>query len=337
MALPGSNTIGLQPVIVALAGNSLLAAIKLVVAFLSGSSAMFSQAVHSLADAANQTLLLIGLRRSRKKADEHFGYGYGLERFFWATLSACGVFFVGAGVTIFHGVSSLIEPNEIEITGSVIAVLIAALFIELCSLYFAIRTIRRAHPKETWRGRLKHGDPATVAVLYEDSVAVIGVVIAAVSIFLSYQAGNAKWDAVGSLLIGLMLAIVAIVLIVKNRSYLIGRSIPRELKASIIGFLEADPMIEEVIDFKSAVLDVGVYRIKCEVEITGSALLREAYRNAKLQEDYEAVKDDFEEFKRFCVDHSNRIPRLIGKRIDEVEARLKRKFPAVRHIDIEIN
>ena len=126
-------------------------------------------------------------------------------------------------------------------------------------------------------------------------------------------------------------------IIIKNKSYLIGRAIPEKMKDDIIEFLEKDTMIEKVIDFKSAILDIGVYRIKCEVEITGSALLNDAYRHTKLHHEFEEVKNDFEEFKRFCVDYANRIPRLIGKHIDVIETKLTKKFPAVRHIDIEIN
>lgn len=333
----GSHTIGLWPVVAALVGNSLVTIIKLVVAIFSGSSAMFSEAVHSFADTSNQALLLVGLRRSRKKADEGFGYGYGRERFFWAILSACGIFFVGAGVTIFHGITSLIAPEHIQINKAVFIVLAAAFFIELWTLYIAASSIARMYPKDSWRDRIEQADPTTLAVLFEDTVAVIGVLVAASSISLSHYTGNPFWDAIGSLIIGMMLAVVAVVLIVKNKSYLIGRAIPEDLREEIIEFLEKDPLIEKVIDFKSAVLDIGVYRIKCEVEITGSALLKEAYRRSKLQHEFEDIQNNFEEFKRFCVDYANRIPRLIGKHIDEIESKLTKKFPAVRHIDIEIN
>lgn len=338
MALPGSShTIGLWPVIAALVGNFIVTAIKLFAAFTSGSSALFSEAIHSIADTVNQALLLIGIKRSRKKADEDFGYGYGRERFFWALISACGIFFVGAGVTVFHGITSLIEPRHIEINYTAFVVLTVAFFVELWTLYVAARSIQKMYPKDSWRDRIELADPTTLAVLFEDSVAVVGVVIAALAIGLSYLSQSPVWDAVGSLMIGVMLAIVAVALIVKNKSYLIGRAIPEELREEIIKFLVADPMIEKVIDFKSTVLDIGVYRIKCEVEITGSALLKDAYKRSTLQSEFDDVQNNFEDFKRFCVDYANRIPRLIGKRIDEVEAKLTKKFPSVRHIDIEIN
>lgn len=331
------HTVGLWPVVAALGGNAVVTAFKFVAAFTSGSSVMFSEAIHSVADTSNQVLLLIGLKRSRKKADGDFEYGYGLERFFWALLSACGVFFVGAGVTISHGIESILEPHPIEINAMVFVVLFISFVVELWTLFIALRSLARIYPEESWRERFVLADPTTLAVCLEDSVAVVGVLIAGASIGLSYYTGNILWDAAGSLMIGLMLAGVAITLIIRNRSYLVGHSIPEDLKDEIITFMEEDPAIEKVIDFKSSVLDIDVYRIKCEVEMTGSALLKELYKHNSLKDEYDEVQNDFEEFKKFCVGYSNRIPRLIGKHIDKLEARLIKEFPAVRHIDIEIN
>jgi len=332
-----THTVGFWPVIAAFFGNLIVTAFKFTAALTSGSSAMFSEAIHSVADTSNQALLLIGLQRSRKQADEDFGYGYGLERFFWALLSACGVFFVGAGVTIAHGIGSILDPHPIEIQATVFVVLAISFVVELWTLSIALRSLARMYPQESWSERFVLADPTTLAVCLEDSVAVIGVLIAGASIGLSYYTLNPLWDAYGSLLIGLLLAGIAITLIIRNKSYLLGRSIPEDLRDEIIEFMEADPAIEKVIDFKSSVLDIGVYRIKCEVEMTGSALLTELYKHNTLKEEYDEVQNDFEEFKKFCVAYTNRIPRLIGKHIDKVEAKLRKEFPAVRHIDIEIN
>src|SRR3989338_9819652 len=122
MASSGSHIIGFWPVVSALVGNSLVAVIKLGIASVSGSSSMFSEGIHSVADTLNQGFLFIGLVRSRKKPDDDFGYGYGRERFFLALLSACGIFFVGAGVTLYNGISSIISPEPIEIHALVFVV-----------------------------------------------------------------------------------------------------------------------------------------------------------------------------------------------------------------------
>ena len=331
------QTAGQIPVAAAVVGNALVTLIKAVAAFASGSSVMFSEAVHSLADTLNQILLLIGVRRSFKKPDIDFGYGYGNERFFWALLSACGIFFIGAGVTLYNGISSLIRPEPIEIHALVFIVLGASFIIEMFTFWIAIHGLKKSYPDATWRKRLRPADPATVAVYFEDGVELVGVAVAAASIGASYYTGNTIWDGLGSIVIGLLLAATAVILITKNRSYLLGRSIPEEEREEIIAALVAEPSIERVIDFKSTVLGVGVYRIKCEVEFNGPALFKEAYQRTALKEQYNEVKNDYEAFKRFCVDYADRIPRLMGKKIDEIETMLKKRFPAVAHIDIEIN
>lgn len=331
------RTAGLIPVAAAFVGNLLVTIIKAGAAAASGSSVMFSEAIHSLADTLNQLLLLIGVERSFKKADEDFHYGYGRERFFFAVLSACGIFFGGAGITLYKGVTSLLHPQPVEISALIFLVLGASFIIESLTFWIAARSLQRIYPDASWRERLELADPSTLAVYLEDGVALIGVGVAAVSIAAAYYTGDIFWDAAGSIVIGILLALVAIVLIVKNRSYLLGKAIPEEECGEIIAALVAEPAIERVIDFKSSVLGIGVYRIKCEVEFNGPALFKEAYERKYLKEHYEEVKNDYEAFKQFCVEYADRIPRLMGKKIDEIEAMLRKRFPAVHHIDIEIN
>jgi len=331
------HTTGFWPVTAAIGGNAIVTVGKLIAAVVSGSSSMFAEAVHSFADTLNQTLLLIGLTRSLKKADDSFEYGYGGERFFWALISAVGVFFVGAGITAYKGVTSLIHPEKIEFSLIVYIVLAFAFLIEFYTFRIAARSLRRSHPDSTLIERLRLADPMTLAVYLEDAVAVAGLVIAACAVTAAYYTGNVLWDAVGSILISIALAVTALTLIVKNRAYLIGRAMPEELQEEVVKLLEADPAIEKVLDFKSSVLGWGVYRIKCDVEFNGGALLRAAYRGRKMRDEYEEIKDDFEAFKKFSADYADRIPRLIGKKIDEIEKRIREKHPSIRHIDIELN
>ena len=331
------STQGFWPVAAAIGGNFFVTVIKFFAAFASGSSSMLSEAVHSLADTVNQILLLIGLGRSIKKADESFEYGYGNERFFWALISACGVLFVGAGVTLYNGISALTAPHHVEFSSLVFGVLFVSFIVEFYTFLVAARALRKDFPGASWRERLSRADPSTLSVYLEDAVAVLGIFVASVSITLSYYTENAVWDAIGSVIIAVLLGAIAITLIVKNRSYLIGRAMPEELQEEVIELLRVEPAIEKVIDFKSVTVGFGVYRIKCEVEFNGSALLREAYRDKALRAEYEEVHGDFEAFKRFCADYADRIPRLIGKKIDDIEGRIKKLHSGIRHIDIEIN
>lgn len=327
----------LRPVAAALVGNGFLTIIKCIVAFITGSAALFAEAIHSVADTSNQALLYIGIRRSRRAPDEDYAYGYANERFFWALLSACGIFFVGAGVTVFHGIETLLHPQPIAFEPIAYLVLALAFVVELYTFWVALRTLAVHMPEASWSERLEEGDPSTLAVLLEDGVAVLGVVIASVSTWITVYTGNTIWDAVGSIIIGISLGIVAIVLIMKNRSYLLGKSIPTEVREEILEYLAHEPAVESVIDFKTEVLDIGVYRIKCEIEFNGSALLKEVYKRTILREQFEEIDGDFEEFKKFCSDYADRIPRLMGRKIDEIEKKIMELHPTVKHIDIEIN
>lgn len=331
------STQGFWPVAAAVGGNFFVTAIKFVAALSSGSSSMFSEAIHSFADTVNQVLLLIGLGRSTKKADESFEYGYGNERFFWALISACGVLFVGAGVTAYNGIVALTTTHHVEFSALVFGVLLVSFIVESYTFLIAARTLRRDFPRATWHERLSRADPSTLSVFLEDAVAVIGILVASVSISLSYYTGSGVWDAIGSTVIAALLGIIAVTLIIKNRSYLIGRAMPEELQEKVIELLRTEPAVEKVIDFKSVTVGFGIYRIKCEVEFNGSALLREAYRQQTLRAQYDEVHEDFEAFKRFLADYADRVPRLMGKKIDDIEARIKKLHPGIRHIDIEIN
>ena len=328
---------GLKSTIAAFVGNFIITIFKFVGFFVSGSGAMFSEAIHSLADSSNQALLIVGIKRSLKIADEEHSYGYGQERFFWALISACGIFFIGAGVTVYHGIVALVGNVSIEISSVVYWILGVSLLVEGTTLLFALKELRSANTSLSLSEALVDGDPSTLAVIYEDSVAVLGVIVALISTLLTSLTNNHNYDSIGSIIIGVLLGIIAIVLIVKNRSYLIQKSMPEEMKERAIEIIEANPAIEKVIDFKSSVLDVGVYRIKCEVEFNGSALIKKMFGAGDFKEQYEEIKDDYEEFLYFCVDYADRVPRVIGEQINEIEKKIKEEVPGIKHIDIEIN
>jgi zinc transporter 9 len=336
-SIPNTKTSGLFPVIAALSGNIVIAIIKFIGFAMSGSGALFSEAIHSLADTLNQILLLIGIKLSSKQADDRYSYGYGLERFLWALISACAVFFLGAGVTIYHGLLTLRSGEMPHIGVTTFVILLVSFLVESTTFILAFRELNARNHGMSTKRMLREGDPATIAVLYEDGVAVLGVAVAFVSIALSSITGNPVWDSIGSIIIGILLGVVAVLLIQKNRSYLIGRNIPDDVRDMIIAIMEADPTIEKVIDFKSSILDVGEYQVKCEVEFNGPALMKEIMENTSIRDEYDGVRDDYQEFIRFLVRSVGRVPRMIGTSIDQLELRIQEEIPEVKHIDIEIN
>lgn len=330
---------GSKSVIAALFGNIFVTIIKTVVAISSGSASMFAESVHSFADTLNQSLLLIGLKRSKRPADLSRGYGYGIERFFWSLISACGILFIGAGVTIYHSIESLIHHSESSIHDfnySSIVVLILALLVEGTTLYIAIRELKGKHKKLS-KKIFKDADPVTLAVVYEDGAAVLGVLVALASQVLLHFTGNNIYDSIGGIVVGLILGFLAIILIVKNHQYIIGKSLEEERTEEIIEFLMEDPCIENISEFKSVAVDINKYRIYTTVEWNGSPLYEEIYEAGDLKEEFDNIKDDFTEFTKLMFKTTDRIPRLVGNRIDEIEKRIREKFPEVVYVDIEIN
>jgi zinc transporter 9 len=321
----------------ALLGNTLVTIAKFVAAYLSGSSVMFSEAVHSIADTVNQVLLLVGLQRSLKAPDDDFEYGYGNERFFWAILSACGIFFVGAGVTVYRGLHTLLDPHPIEFDAIVATVLALSFCIEAYTLVVALMSVRRSLPNVSWRTRIALADTASLAVILEDSIAVLGIVVAALSLALSYATGNPAWDAAGSVVIGVLLGVVAVILIMKNRAFLLGRAMPEELQTQVLALIQNDPDVKRIIDFKSVVLGTDVYRIKFEIEFQPAGLLRMLEGEEAAREEFREVQNDYEAFRLLQGQYAERLQRVMGKKIDELEQKVKTRYPSIRHIDIEVN
>ncbi|NTW22309.1 cation diffusion facilitator family transporter [Candidatus Falkowbacteria bacterium] len=326
---------GFFSVSLAILGNASITVIKFVGFLVSGSSALFSESVHSFADTMNQSLLMVGIKRSIKKADSEHTYGYGQERFLWALISACGIFFLGAGVTAVNGINSMQHPESITIGPLVFAILAVSFIVESVTFIVAVRELKSSDPEASFGELLKDGDPTTIAVIYEDGVALIGVLVALASVTLVKLTGQHYWDGLGSVVIGLMLAVIAVVLIRKNRQYLIRKAIPEEVKEQIIHILEAEPAVERVINFKSSILDVGAYHVLCEIEFNGAHLLKKLQGN--LKEEFEEIDGDFEEFKKFAVRYIDRVPRIVGNYINEIEEKIQSEIPSIIHIDIEIN
>ncbi len=333
-----SHTRGKTSVIAALVGNTFVTVIKTGTAIATGSASMFAESVHSFADTLNQSLLMIGLHRSKKPADHDRGYGYGIERFFWSLISACGILFIGAGITVYHSIDSLrhlYEADVYSLSMVSVLVLVIAFVVESITLILALKEMKGGKPFS--RELFEDADPTTLAVVYEDGAAVLGVLIALGAQILAYRTGNPAYDAIGGIIVGLILGTLAIVLIQKNYHYIIGKSLKEETKDDIIEFLKQDACIEDVMEFKSVAIDIGKYRIFANVEWNGTPLYGEIYEEGDLKKEFDNVKDDFREFTKLMFNTTDRIPRLVGNRIDEIEKRVAEKFPEVAYVDIEIN
>lgn len=235
-------------VIAALIGNLCIAVTKGVAAAISGSSAMLSEAVHSLVDTGNEVLLIYGQHRSTKPPDEVHPYGYGRELYFWSFVVALLIFALGAGVSAYEGVIHIIHPEPISKAWLNFAVFGLSFLFEGVSWWFgwkSFNAVRAGHG--FWADFKASKDPTSFMVLFEDSAALIGIVIAATATALSLWL-KAPWiDGAGSILIGLLLAVVAIVLARESKALLIGERAAPELAAAIKRIATAERCVTRLI------------------------------------------------------------------------------------------
>ncbi|NMH96776.1 cation diffusion facilitator family transporter [Pseudonocardia acidicola] len=239
-------------VLVALGANLGIGLLKLVAGILTGSAAMFAEAAHSAADTATEGLLLTALHRSGRKADRRHPFGYGKERFFWSLIAAVSIFVSGAVFAIIEGVRVMFG-GEAEQTLPVVAYLVLALsfVLEAASLSRAVRQIRAEARAEGQSMRVwlrTTDDPTVTSVFYEDTAALIGLLLAFAGVGLHQFTGSAFWDGLASLLIGVLLSGVAYVLGRTNLGLLVGRQADRRLVLAVRDRLAARPEVEQVVD-----------------------------------------------------------------------------------------
>lgn len=222
-------------VLAALIGNGLIATTKFIAANITGSSAMLSEAIHSVVDTGNQGLLLWGMKRAAKPADEQHPFGYGMELYFWAFVVAILVFAIGAGVSLYEGFHKLRAPTPIHQPLVNYIVLSVAMVFEGAAWSVAFREFRRS--KGDSLGYLKavqlSKDPTVFTVLFEDSAAMLGLMAALAGVALTQILGDPTYDALASLLIGVILSGTAMVLAYESKGLLIGEAASREVRDGI--------------------------------------------------------------------------------------------------------
>lgn len=225
----------------ALAANLLIALTKFAAGFFSNSAAMVAEGVHSVVDTANQVLLLFGLHQSRKKPDAKHPFGYGKELYFYSFIVSILIFGLGGGVSIYQGIAHIITP---EVPGNPTwnyAVLGMSVIFEGSSLLIAAKEFNKLRGELSWwQAIVKSKDPSTFLVLFEDSAAVIGLVIVAVCMFIGHTYHINYLDGLASLLVGLVLIFVSIILARESRSLLMGEGIGATTKKHIIEIVEQD-------------------------------------------------------------------------------------------------
>ncbi len=293
----------LGTVLLAGGANLAIAIAKLVAGFLTGSSAMLAEGAHSVADTTNQVFLLTALKRSTKPADARHPFGYGMERYFWSLLAAVGIFVLGAGFSIFEGIRALLEPEPVEALMVAYIVLAASFLFEGASWLKAVLQLRR-EAGERRVGFFRHvvttPDPTVKTVAFEDTAALIGIVLAALGITLHAVTDSGVWDGLASILIGLLLVAVAVSLGSQSKRNLIGEALPQPVREKVTEIVNETPGVDQLIELLTMRLGPEEVLVAARVD----------------------VDDDS---SGGHVEHV----------ADEVERRIRERFPEVRHVFLD--
>ena len=297
-----SATGGSKAIIAAFLANMGIALAKFVAWFISGSASMLAEAIHSVADSGNQLLLLLGGRRARREADKEHPFGYGRERYVYAFVVSIILFSVGGLFSIYEGIDKLTHPHEITNFWIPIGVLAIAIVLESFSLRTAIREsnlVRGAG--QSWVAFVRHAKaPELPVVLLEDIAALIGLVFALFGVGMTAITGNPLFDAIGTLMIGTLLIVVAITLGIETKSLLVGEGATDADHAKIVAAITEGPEVDHLIHIKTLYLGPDELLVAAKLAFPGDKPLAE-----------------------------------VAAEIDIVEARVRRAVPTARAIYLE--
>ncbi len=292
-----------KAVLAAVAGNLAIAVTKFVAAAVTGSSAMLAEAIHSVVDTGNGGLLLLGMRRSRRPADPNHPFGYGQELYFWTLVVSILIFALGGGMSIYEGIKHLQHPSEVKDLAVNYVVLAFAMVFEGLSWSVAFRTFREHRGRRTlWQQIRQAKDPVPFAVFFEDSAAMLGLLVAFIGITLGHVLHNPYFDGAASVVIGLILAGVAWLLARESRDLLLGESAQPEVVAGIRALCDGHPAVLEIKE--ALTMHMGP---------------EDVLVNLGLEFDHALSADDVE------------------RAVDELESSIRGAYPEVKRIFIEVD
>ena len=326
-----------KAVISAILGNGSVTLAKFVGWAMTASPSMLAEAIHSLADTSNQLLLYVGIRHGRKGPTRDFPLGRGRARYVWNLISAIGIFFVGFGITAYHGVHSLVTkfdspPAEVGFIG--VSILIGAFLIEGYVFLVALKIVNRERGELGFIEYLNvSDDPTTIGVLFEDGIAVLGIVLALGGIHLSQVLQSSIPDAIASIFIAILLGLMAVGLAYTNSRFLIGYASSEANEEEIKRYLESQPLVEKVTLMRTSVLGPGQLSLTLEVEFHGGYLVDKE----QLSRDAEKIRSGAYDPLPVLVDTAERTVRIMGNEINALEKRLRAKFPYLTNIEMEVN
>lgn len=262
----------IRPILYALFANFAIAVAKGFAAFWTGSGAMLAEAIHSLADSCNQLLLLFGLRQSRRPPDKEYPLGYGKNIYFWSFLVAVILFSLGGMFSIYEGIHKFNHPEPLVNAMLAVGVLVFAIIAESMSLWGCLRAVNKERFGRSLPRWFRESRSSELIVIFgEDVAALLGLAIALLAVLAASITGNPLYDAIGTVLIGILLVVVAILLAVEVKALLIGQSVEPHIEQKMRDFLQERPEIDQL--YKLLTMQMGpdgLIAIKAGMRTTGS-------------------------------------------------------------------
>ena len=303
----------------ALTGNSLIAVTKFVAAAITGSSAMLSEAVHSVVDTGNQMLLLYGLRRSGRPPDQTHPFGYGMELYFWTFVVAILIFAGGAGISIYEGIQKIRAPHPVTSVHVNYIVLALAMVFEAGAWWVAFKTFRAVKgPIGYFQAVRQSKDPAVFTVLFEDSAAMLGLIVALIGIALSQALDMPVLDGVASLGIGAILAVTAAFLAFESKGLLIGEAVRPEVRRGIEAIIAAQPGILRTNELRTMHLGPEDVLVNVSVDF-GSDLTADQVEEVVTRME-QAIKERYPEVRRVFIEAQSWRAHRAGRTANEAAA-----------------
>ncbi|WP_327109065.1 cation diffusion facilitator family transporter [Nonomuraea glycinis] len=260
---------GTKAIIAALAANTAIAVAKFVAAAFTGSSSMLAEGIHSVADAGNQGLLLVGGKRAQRASTREHPFGYGRERYFYAFVVAVVLFAIGALFSLYEGFHKLSDPHPVESPAWAFGVLIFAIIAEAFSFRTAIQEANAVRGKQSWIAFIRRSkSPELPVILLEDLGALFGLIFALFGVTMAVVTGDGRWDAIGTLMIGVLLAVISVILAVETKSLLLGEGASEEMESRIRVALEATPEVDRVIHMRTLHLGPEELLVAAKIAVT---------------------------------------------------------------------
>ncbi|WP_334143653.1 cation diffusion facilitator family transporter [Rhabdothermincola sp.] len=278
---------GRKAILAALLANLGIAMAKFIGFLVTRASSMLAESIHSVADSGNQALLLLGGARARRPADDEHQFGYGRERYFWSFIVAQVLFVLGGVFSLYEGIEKLRHPHELESPMWAIGILLVAIVLETFSFRTAVVESRPAKGDASWVAFVRRSkSPELPVVLLEDLGALVGLVLALTAIVLAAITGNSLWDGLGTISIGALLLVIAVVLAIEMKSLLIGEAASDEDEQAIRSAIGAHPTVRHLISLRTQHLGPDELLVAVKVEFDGTLTMRE------LAEAIDAVEQD---------------------------------------------